>query len=246
MIWLKSTAFVIFLLFFTLFFGGLCLLIFPFMTIYNRYQFVSKWNDLVLVVLEHVCGIRYEIKGMEHVTDSLDLPVVILSKHQSAFETIAFISIFPKHLCFVFKRELLWLPFFGWALGMLNMIHINRSNRETAAISVANQGRQRLRDGNWILIFPEGTRTPTGSHRPYRKGGARLAVATNASVIPVAHNSGRTWPRNSFLKYPGLVTISIGPLISSAGKTGDQLNTEVENWIETEMQQIDPSAYKKS
>jgi 1-acyl-sn-glycerol-3-phosphate acyltransferase len=182
---------------------------------------------------------------MEHVTNSLDLPVVVLSKHQSAFETIAFIAIFPKHLCFVFKRELLWLPFFGWALGMLNMIHINRSKRETAAISVANQGRQRLRDGNWILIFPEGTRTPTGSHRPYRKGGARLAVATNASVIPVAHNSGRVWPRNSFLKYPGLVTISIGPLISSAGKTGDQLNAEVEEWIEAEMLKIDPSAYTK-
>ena len=245
MIWLKSSAFFIFLLLFTLFFGTLCVIIFPFMSVYNRYQFVSRWNVIVLVVLEQLCGIRYQIKGMEHVTNSLDLPVVVLSKHQSAFETIAFIAIFPKHLCFVFKRELLWLPFFGWALGMLNMIHINRSKRETAAISVANQGRQRLRDGNWILIFPEGTRTPTGSHRPYRKGGARLAVATNASVIPVAHNSGRVWPRNSFLKYPGLVTISIGPLISSAGKTGDQLNAEVEEWIEAEMLKIDPSAYTK-
>ena len=245
MIWLKSSAFFIFLLLFTLFFGTLCVIIFPFMSVYNRYQFVSRWNVIVLVVLEHLCGIRYQIKGMEHVTNSLNLPVVVLSKHQSAFETIAFIAIFPKHLCFVFKRELLWLPFFGWALGMLNMIHINRSKRETAAISVANQGRQRLRDGNWILIFPEGTRTPTGSHRPYRKGGARLAVATNASVIPVAHNSGRVWPRNSFLKYPGLVTISIGPLISSAGKTGEQLNAEVEDWIEAEMLKIDPSAYTK-
>ena len=245
MIWLKSSAFFIFLLLFTLFFGTLCVIIFPFMSVYKRYQFVSRWNVIVLVVLEQLCGIRYQIKGMEHVTNSLDLPVVVLSKHQSAFETIAFIAIFPKHLCFVFKRELLWLPFFGWALGMLNMIHINRSKRETAAISVANQGRQRLRDGNWILIFPEGTRTPTGSHRPYRKGGARLAVATNASVIPVAHNSGRVWPRNSFLKYPGLVTISIGPLISSAGKSGDQLNAEVEEWIEAEMLKIDPSAYTK-
>jgi 1-acyl-sn-glycerol-3-phosphate acyltransferase len=245
MIWLKSSAFFIFLLLFTLFFGTLCVIIFRFMSVYKRYQFVSRWNVIVLVVLEQLCGIRYQIKGMEHVTNSLDLPVVVLSKHQSAFETIAFIAIFPKHLCFVFKRELLWLPFFGWALGMLNMIHINRSKRETAAISVANQGRQRLRDGNWILIFPEGTRTPTGSHRPYRKGGARLAVATNASVIPVAHNSGRVWPRNSFLKYPGLVTISIGPLISSAGKTGDQLNAEVEEWIEAEMLKIDPSAYTK-
>jgi len=168
---------------------------------------------------------------------------VVLSKHQSAYETIAYIALLPKQLCFVFKRELLWIPFFGWALALLKMIHINRASKETAALSVASQGRKRLSEGKWILMFPEGTRTPVGSHKPYRKGGARLASATGATVVPIAHNAGRFWPRNSFMKYPGTVIFSIGPAIASAGKSGDQLHQEVETWIEAEMRKIDPSAY---
>ena len=180
---------------------------------------------------------------MENIQAVLDQPVVVLSKHQSAYETIAYIALLPKQLCFVFKRELLWIPFFGWALALLKMIHINRASKETAALSVASQGRKRLSEGKWILMFPEGTRTPVGSHKPYRKGGARLASATGATVVPIAHNAGRFWPRNSFMKYPGTVIFSIGPAIASAGKSGDQLHQEVEAWIEAEMRRIDPSAY---
>jgi 1-acyl-sn-glycerol-3-phosphate acyltransferase len=128
-------------------------------------------------------------------------------------------------------------------MAALKMIHINRDNRETSALSVVSQGRARLKEGKWIMLFPEGTRTAVGSHKPYLKGGARLATATGAAVIPVAHNAGRVWPRNRFLKYPGLVIISIGPVITSEGKTGGQLNSTVESWIETEMRAIDPSAY---
>jgi 1-acyl-sn-glycerol-3-phosphate acyltransferase len=128
-------------------------------------------------------------------------------------------------------------------MALLNMIHINRSAKESSAISVTNQGRDRLKAGKWIILFPEGTRTPIGSHKPYRKGGARLAGLTEATVLPVAHNAGRCWPRNSFLKYPGLITVSIGPAISSQGKTGDQLHGEVESWIEGEMRRIDPGSY---
>jgi 1-acyl-sn-glycerol-3-phosphate acyltransferase len=181
---------------------------------------------------------------MEHANAVRDQAVVILSKHQSAWETIAYLNLFPKDLCYVFKRELLWIPFFGWVMGLLNMIHINRSAKESSAISVTNQGKARLKAGKWIILFPEGTRTPVGSHKPYRKGGARLAGLTQATVLPVAHNAGHFWPRNSFLKYPGLITVSIGPAIPSHGKSGDQLHTEVESWIEGEMRRIDPESYK--
>jgi 1-acyl-sn-glycerol-3-phosphate acyltransferase len=181
---------------------------------------------------------------MENMQAVLNERVVILSKHQSAYETIAYIALLPKQLCFVFKRELLWIPFFGWALALLKMIHINRSNKQTAAHSVATQGRKRLSEGKWIMLFPEGTRTATGSTKPYRKGGARLASATDALVIPIAHNAGRCWPKNSFIKNPGTVIFSIGPAISSANKSAEELQKEVEGWIESEMRVIDPSAYK--
>ena len=226
MIYLRSTLFALFLLVFTPIWAIICLAVFPFMRSETRYRFVSGWNKTVLWVLKWLCGIHYEIRGMEHMLGALDQPIIILSKHQSAWETIAYIALFPKQLCYVFKRELLWIPFFGWVMAALKMIHINRDNRETAALSVASQGRARLKEGKWIMLFPEGTRTATG-----------------AAVIPVAHNAGRVWPRNRFLKYPGLVIISIGPVIASEGKTGGQLNSAVESWIETEMRAIDPSAY---
>jgi 1-acyl-sn-glycerol-3-phosphate acyltransferase len=181
---------------------------------------------------------------MENMQAVLNERVIILSKHQSAYETIAYIALLPKQLCFVFKRELLWIPFFGWALALLKMIHINRSNKQTAAHSVATQGRKRLSEGKWIMLFPEGTRTPIGSNKPYRKGGARLASATDALVIPIAHNAGRCWPKNSFIKQPGTVIFSIGPAISSTNKSAEELQREVEGWIEAEMRVIDPSAYK--
>jgi len=219
------------------------MLAFPFLNPENRYRFIGLWNKVVIQVLKHLCGIHFEIRGMENIQAVLDQPVVVLSKHQSAYETIAYIALLPKQLCFVFKRELLWIPFFGWALALLKMIHINRASKETAALSVASQGRKRLSEGKWILMFPEGTRTPVGSHKPYRKGGARLASATGATVVPIAHNAGRFWPRNSFMKYPGTVIFSIGPAIASAGKSGDQLHQEVESWIEAEMRRIDSSAY---
>ena len=243
MTFIRSTLFTLFLLVFTPIWSVLCMLAFPFLNPENRYRIIGLWNKVVIQVLKHLCGIHFEIRGMENMEAVLDQPVVVLSKHQSAYETIAYIALLPKQLCFVFKRELLWIPFFGWALALLKMIHINRASKETAALSVASQGRKRLSEGKWILMFPEGTRTPVGSHKPYRKGGARLASATGATVVPIAHNAGRFWPRNSFMKYPGTVIFSIGPAIASAGKSGDQLHQEVEAWIEAEMRRIDPSAY---
>jgi 1-acyl-sn-glycerol-3-phosphate acyltransferase len=180
---------------------------------------------------------------MQNVIINQDKPVILLSKHQSAWETIAYISLFPKQLCYVFKKELLKIPFFGWAMAMLRMIHIDRSQRDKAAIAVAEQGKVRLSEGCWIIIYPEGTRVPVGKQIVYQKGGARLAVNTQANVIPIAHNAGHVWPKNSFLKYPGVVTLSIGPLITTADKNPSLVLKEVEAWIEAEMRVIDPSSY---
>jgi len=244
MTFIRSALFTLFLLIFTPIWSVLCILFFPFLNPENRYRFIGLWNKVVIWILQPLCGIRYEIRGMENMMAVLDKPVVVLSKHQSAYETIFYIALLPKQVCFVFKRELLWSPFFGWALALLKMIHINRNSKETAAISVVGQGKKRLNEGKWILLFPEGTRTPTGSHKPYSKGGARLASATEALVIPIAHNAGRCWPKNSFLKQAGTVIFSIGPAIPSTGKTGGQLHQEVEKWIEAEMRVIDPAAYQ--
>ena len=243
MIWLRSLLFFIWLVSLTMVYALFCLLVFLFISEANRYRLIQFWAYLIIHGLRIICGVHYEIKGIQYAHEVINQPIIILSKHQSAWETIAFLTVFPKPLCYVFKRELLWIPFFGWVMALLKMIHIDRSAKETAALSVTNQGKQRLREGKWIILFPEGTRTPVGSHKPYRKGGARLATLTNAIVLPVAHNAGNLWPRNSFLKRPGLITVSIGPSIDSQDKTGDQLNHEVESWIEGEMKKIDPAAY---
>ncbi len=241
---IRSSLFTLFMLVFTPLWSVLCMLTFPFLSPENRYSFIGVWNKAVIATLKIVCGVHYEIRGMANLQAVLNERVVILSKHQSAYETIAYIALIPKQLCFVFKRELLWIPFFGWALALLKMIHIDRSKKVTAAISIASQGRKRLSEGKWIMLFPEGTRTATGSTKPYRKGGARLASATDALVLPIAHNAGRCWPKNSFIKNPGTVIFSIGPAITSSNKSAEQLQQEVEGWIEAEMRNIDPKAYQ--
>lgn len=244
MILVRSILFFLFLLVFTPVFALSCFIVFPFVNAERRYEYVRNWNITVTYLAKVLCGIEYEFLGMENIQAMMDKPVILLSKHQSAWETIAFLALLPKQLCFVFKRELLWIPFFGWALGMLRMIHINRSKGAAAAHSIAAQGKKYMSQGVWVIIFPEGTRTKVGTHQPYRKGGARLASATNAWVIPIAHNAGHFWPKNSFLKYPGKITVSIGPAISSEDKTAEQLHQATEKWIETEMRVIDAPAYE--
>lgn len=244
MIFIKSLLFFSFLLVFTPIYAVMCFIAFPFMSAGKRYELAKGWNITVTALAKYLCGIDYEIIGMENVIAMMDQPVILMSKHQSAWETIALLALMPKQLCFVFKRELLWVPFFGWALGMLRMIHINRSKSAAASHSIASQGKKYLSKGLWIIIFPEGTRTPVGANTNYLKGGARLANATNAWVIPIAHNAGHCWPKNGFLKYPGKITVSIGPAISSADKSAGALHTAMEEWIEKEMRVIDAPAYK--
>jgi 1-acyl-sn-glycerol-3-phosphate acyltransferase len=244
LIYIRSLLFYLYLVFITVFGAVFCVLITPLTSVAQRYSIVRFWSYLNLQMLDLVCKIQYQVLGMEHIQECGSKPMILLSKHQSAWETIVYPYIFPKTLCFVSKRELLWLPFFGWALASLKMITINRGDRETARAAVAVQGRERLAQGQWIAIFPEGTRTPVGSYRPYRKGGFRLALATGTDIIPVAQNAGNVWPRNSFLKYPGMVTVSVGHAISVKDKSEEQIQTEVEAWIEGQMHRIDPSAYQ--
>jgi 1-acyl-sn-glycerol-3-phosphate acyltransferase len=146
-------------------------------------------------------------------------------------------------LCYVFKKELLLIPFFGWAMGKLDMIHIDRSRRAEAWNKVAEQGREFMSRGNWVIMFPEGTRIARGQRGTYKSGAARLAIATDTPIVPIAVASARCWPRKSFLLRPGVVDISIGKPIPVAGRQPDELMREVEAWIVAEMPRIDAAAY---
>ncbi len=212
-----------------------------------RYRYAVGWPKLALWGARIFCGIQYRIQGLEHLRAAERAgSVIVLPKHQSAWETLFIPAYLHREVCFVYKRELHWVPFFGWGLAMLRMVSINRGEGSTAFEQVVEQGGQRLAEGRLIIIFPEGTRTPVGATTKYKTGGARLAVRTGARVLPVALNSGEYWPRNAFVKHPGIVTVSFGPIIDSAGKTVEQLNIEVQNWIETEMRRLSPHVYQGS
>jgi len=200
-----------------------------------RYRVISGWSRLMLWCLRILCGIRWRVEGREHLPAA---PSVILAKHQSAWETLAFQQIFPPQV-HVLKRDLLWLPFFGWGLALMSPIPIDRGRGLSALRQMARRGKVRLRQGFWVVVFPEGTRVSPGEHRKYRLGGAWLAAHAGAPVVPVAHNAGRYWPRNSFLKYPGEVQVRIGPPIESAGREPETINAMAEEWIETQQKSLD-------
>jgi 1-acyl-sn-glycerol-3-phosphate acyltransferase len=218
----------------------LCLLIAP-LPLHWRYRITIGWPRMVLWAARVLCGVRWQVRGWENLPDA---PVVLLSKHQSTWETFFYVSYMPRELCFVFKRELLWVPFFGWGIGLLKMIHIDRSQGRDAFESVVRQGRRKLDEGRWIIMFPEGTRTPVGSQGKYKSGGARLATRTGTPIVPIAVNSGECWPKKRFVLTPGLITVSIGRPIPVEGRDVDAVNTEVERWIEAEMRRISPHAYR--
>jgi 1-acyl-sn-glycerol-3-phosphate acyltransferase len=201
-----------------------------------RWQVIAGWPRIATWVARHLLGIDYEVIGREHIPSE---PTVILSKHSSAWETIAYTSIFPPHV-YVIKRELQWLPFLGWGLALMSPIAINRANRKTAMSRMIALGGQRLKQGFSIMIYPEGTRVPVGRRGIYKLGGAALAVENGARVLPVAHNAGVVWPRNSFLKYPGKVTVVIGEPIDTRGRTAEEVMREAEAWIEGEVARLVP------
>lgn len=199
-----------------------------------RYRVITLWSRLVMWAAARICGIRYRVLGGERLPAP---PFVVLSKHQSAWETLAFQMIFPPQV-WVVKRELLWIPFFGWGLAMLSPIAIDRGSGARALRQMLEQGRDRIAQGFCVVIFPEGTRVAPGERGEYQPGGAWLAVRTGAPVVPVAHNSGEVWRRNAFLKYPGTITVSIGAPIETRGVAADAVNGQVEGWIEAEMARI--------
>ncbi len=239
MLALRSALFLLFQAVTVVPYGILCLLMAP-LPLHVRYRVTTGWPRIVLWAARVICGIRWQVKGWENLPNG---PAVLLSKHQSTWETFFYISYMPKELCFVFKRELLWVPFFGWGIGLLKMIHIDRSQGRDAFESVVQQGQRKLDEGRWIIMFPEGTRIPRGRRGKYKSGGSRLAIRTAAPVIPMAVNSAACWPKRPWIKRPGLITVSIGPPIASDGLSPDQLSTEVEHWIEAEMRRLDPDAY---
>lgn len=192
-----------------------------------------------------VLGIRYRVLGRENLPQEA---AVILAKHQSAWETVALQDLIPNdgYAVFVLKKELMRQPFIGWGLGALRMISIDRASGREALNQVAEQGRDRLQQGFWVIIFPEGTRVAPGTTRRYKPGGAHLAIGAGAKVVPVAHDAGEFWPRNALIKCPGTVTLSIGPAIDTTGLTVEEVNQRAEAWIEGEMRRISPHRYPAS
>ena len=217
----------------TIFYATLTILLVAF-PIKTRFRIVTSWCHLNIWTLKWLCGVNYEVEGQENIPDSA---AIVMSKHQSAWETIAFCFLFPPQV-WVLKKSLLKLPFFGWGLASLNPIAIDRAAGSTAMEQVVTQGRDRLDNGLWVVVFPEGTRVAYGQKKRYKLGGAVLAAETGYPVVPVAHNAGRLWPRNQFIKWPGKITVSIGPVIETGGLTAETINRQVETWIETRMDSL--------
>ena len=233
MIFIRSLIFLLLQILITPLFTLFALLSFPLHPI-TRYRIISGWALSVLWLLRVLCGIRMEVRGAENIPPQ---PCVVLCKHQSAWETIALQKVFPPQV-WVLKRGLLWLPFFGWGLAMTSPIAINRGAGREAVKQLLKQGKDRLKIGFCVVIFPEGTRIPFGQRGKYKVGGALLAASSGAPVVPVAHNAGKLWGRNSFLKYPGVITMSIGAPIDPAGLKAEEINRRAEEWIEAEVERL--------
>ena len=212
----------------------------------QMFWMAARWLGWQIDGARILCGIEVRITGMENLPTGKTDPAILLSKHQSTFETFLYPAIMPHPLAYVFKKELIYVPFFGWAIGRMDMIHIDRSQRAQAFNKVVEQGKRLLAQGVWVIMFPEGTRIPRGQKGTYKIGGTRLAVETGAPVIPIAVTSAKVWPRKAFIKHPGIVDVSIGKPIPSQGRKPDELMREVEAWIEGEMHRLDPQAYAES
>ena len=196
--------------------------------------FASTYTTVMLKWVEVSVGITCEVHGWENVPD---YPVVMMAKHQSAWETLFMESRFPPQ-CWIIKKELLWLPFVGWCLMAIRCIAIDRSSGQSARDQIVEQGARRLAQGMWVSIFPEGTRVPPGETRRYGIGGAMLATRTGTPILPIAHNAGEYWPRYAFRKHAGVVQVIIGPLIQTAGRDAVSVNNELRDWIEGQMRML--------
>ncbi len=236
MIWLRSTLFFIIYSVSAVLFSCLGVLLWP-LPFKFRYRIISRWAVWNIWLLKFICGVKLEVEGRELIPDE---PCVILCKHQSAWETLALQAVFPPQV-WVLKRELLWLPFFGWGLASLNPIAIDRKAGRKALAQVIEQGIDRLASGAWVVVFPEGTRMPVGSLGRFGIGGARLAVEAGVPVVPVAHNAGHFWPKRGFLKKPGVIKMQIGAKIATQGQSATSINQQVESWMAEAMTRLEGS-----
>ena len=200
----------------------------------KRYYLITRWAVFNLWWLKICCNVTYKIEGKDNIPGK---PCIVMSKHQSAFETLALQQIFIPQV-WVLKKELLQIPIYGWGLASMQPIAINRDSTIKSFRQIAEQGCDRLQKGYWVIIFPEGTRVAPNKKKKYLPGGGILAEKSGAQVVPVAHNAGRLWPRNSMIKKPGLITIKIGPIIETKNKSAKEITDEVENWIEKEVGEL--------
>ena len=233
--WLGSILFTLYLFVSVPIYGALVALTAP---LPRRVTYAASlaWVDSVLWLLRILCRLDYRVEGRENLPPR---NCVVLLKHSSAWETLAQLRIFPPQT-WVLKRELMWVPVLGWVLWLLKPIAIDRRGGGVAVQQVLEQGRARLAEGLWVMIFPEGTRMPVGVTRRYGMSGALLAAAEGLPIVPVAHNAGYFWPRRGLRKRPGLIHVVIGPPIDCAGRDPREINEEAQRWIEAQVVRIAP------
>lgn len=236
---IRTVVFYLFLSLSALLWCLICLVCLPFLGDFRRrYHFVvQRWCRFAVELARVMVGLRYQVEGRENIPER---PCVILAKHQSTWETF-FLSGYFGPLSQVLKRELMYVPFFGWAISMVKPIAIDRSNPKTALRQVARQGHERLREGCWVLIFPEGTRVPVGQVGKFSRGGAALAVNAGLPVLPVAHNAGAFWPKDGWAKRPGTIRVVIGPVMHAEGEGSRaiaELNERAQAWVEQTQREI--------
>jgi len=241
MAFIRSAVFLVVASLATICFGLLGILMYLGAKPLTRHRWVTKgWVSVMTWITPPILGIRYRVIGRENIPAG---PAVIISKHQSAWETFGLQAIFPP-LSFILKRELLRIPFLGWGLASVRSIAIDRKAGKDALTQVVEQGRERLKEGLWVAVFPEGTRVAPGVRGRYRPGGAFLAKRAGVAVVPVAHNAGEFWRRQAFLKYPGEVVVSIGPPIEVKGVKAEEVNRRAKEWIENEMTRLFPHHFQ--
>ena len=218
----------------TVFISAFFILLFPVLSPKRRHIFASIWCGFVLGWLQICCGVKYIVYGLENLPNT---PAVILANHQSSWETILFYKlVFPVSP--ILKKELTKIPFWGWSMSLLKPIAIDRSKPRGAGRSVLLQGIDRIQSGNSIIVFPEGSRSNYGSVKRFSRGGAKLAIAANTSIIPIAHNAGYCWPAHQFIKRPGVVTVVIGEKMELGGRDANELTADVEGWIRIKVAEL--------
>ncbi len=232
-LWLRSLAFWVVFPLSIFIYVMLLLLAFP-ASHARRWALVQTWVRFVLWWLKITCRLTHEVQGAEHICKDA---AIVFAKHQSTWETIALQAIFPRQV-WVAKKELMSIPIFGWGLALMNCIAIKRGSGRAAVAELVTQGTARMKEGIWVVIFPEGTRIPAGEKGRYRIGGAVLAEQSGRPIVPVAHNAGEYWPRRSFIKHPGVIQVRIGAPIHGDGKSAQQILDEAAGWIEARMAEI--------